>query len=171
MLDFDDPIWDRLEGGYQIPYNPVPALRRLERASTHKEESKIFKELWGELHHQGDLGVCSYACVPQLVRIAESRPPMTFDFFALIAVIEIERHERHNPKIPRDLKEDYSAALKKVPQLIDRAVPPRWDQIMIGATCSALAASKGNRLLARAYLEMSEDNALEFLREKTGYEP
>ncbi|NNE91185.1 MAG: hypothetical protein HKN23_06020 [Verrucomicrobiales bacterium] len=96
---------------------------------------------------------------------------MTFDFFALITVIEIERHERHNPKIPRKFKVDYLQALEKIPNLIGRAAPKKWDQNMIGSACAALAASKGNRLLARAYLEMSEHNALVFLREETGYEP
>ena len=118
MLDLDDPTWERLEGGYRQPYNPVPALRRLEGVSNPKEESEAYKELWDELHHQGDLGACSYACVPHLVRIAECRAPMTFDFFALITVIEIELHERHNPKIPRAMKSDYLQALEKIPVLI-----------------------------------------------------
>ncbi len=171
MLDLDDPTWERLEGGYRQPYNPVPALRRLEGASNPKEEAAVFKELWDELHHQGDLGVCSYACVPHLVRIAERRPPMTFDFFALIAVIEIERHERNNPKMPRELKTDYLQTLEKIPPLIAQATPLKWDESMISSACAALAASKGNRLLARAFLEMSEMSARSFLREETGYEP
>jgi len=171
MLDLDDPTWERLEGGYRRPYNPVPALRRLEGVSNPKEESEAYKELWNELHHQGDLGECSYACVPHLVRIAESRPPMTFDFFALITVIEIERHERQNPKIPRDMKSDYLQALEKIPALIAQASPRKWDEIMISSSCAALAASKGNRLLARAFLEMNELNAKTFLRGETGYEP
>ena len=131
----------------------------------------MYKELWDELHHQGDLGVCSYACVPHLVRIAESRPPMTFDFFAMITVIEIERHERHNPKIPREIKSDYLQALERIPALIPQASPHKWDETMISSTCAALAASKSNRLLARAFLEMTALSARTFLREETGYEP
>ncbi|MCW1883730.1 hypothetical protein OKA04_03255 [Luteolibacter flavescens] len=138
---------------------------------TAAEESEAFVELWDELHHQGDLGIGSYACVPQIVRIGQKRAPMTPDFFALIAVIEIERHENDNPEMPRELAGEYSHALNLIPELIAKASPPKWDQSMISSTCAALAASKGNRLLARAYLEMNEDNAVPFLREETGYEP
>jgi hypothetical protein len=171
MISLDDPFWENVKCGYGIRYNPVPALRRLEAAWSAKEESKVFVELWDELHHQGDLGIGSYACVPQIVRIGRVRAPMTPDFFALIAVIEIERHEHDNPKMPREIADDYAQALSSIPELISKASPPKWDQSMIGSTCSALAASKGNRLLARAYLEMTEDNAIPFLREEIGYEP
>lgn len=64
MLDLDNPTWDGLDGGYLRPYNPVSALRRLEGVANPKEESGVYKDLWDELHHQGDLGECSYACVP-----------------------------------------------------------------------------------------------------------
>ncbi|MCW1921569.1 hypothetical protein OKA05_03325 [Luteolibacter arcticus] len=171
MIGLDDPFWEQVKCGYGVLYNPVPALRRLEAAQTAKEESQAFVELWDNLHHQGDLGIGSYACVPQIVRIGHVRAPMTPDFFALIAVIEIERHENGNPKMSREFVDDYLHALSLIPDLIAKASPPKWDQSMIGSTCSALAASKGNRLLARAYLEMTEDNAIPFLREEIGYEP
>ena len=170
-MELDDPIWDTLEGGYRTLYNPVSALKRLQNAKTAEEQTKVYAELWDELHHQGDLGICSYACVPQLVRIAQSNPPMTHDLFALIAIIETERHENSNPRIPGYLKDDYATALNAIPQLIAMASPPKWDETCIKAACAALAASKGNRILARAYLEMNDANALVFLREETGYEP
>ena len=170
MLNLDSPTWELLEGGYRQPYNPVAALRRLEEVSSPKEEAAAFKELWDELHHQGDVGACSYACVPHLVRIAESRPPMTSDFFALVSVIEIERHELQNPEIPQEYRSDYLHALEKIPTIIAQASPQEWDESMISSTCAALSAAKGNRLLARAFLEMSEIAARSFLREETGYE-
>ena len=171
MISLDDPFWEQVKCGYGIRYNPVPALRRLEAARTANEESEAFVELWDELHHQGDLGIGSYASVPHIVRIGRVRAPMTPDFFALIAVIEIERHENENPKMPREFADDYAQALSSIPDLIAKASPLKWDESMIGSTCAALAASKGNRLLARAYLEMTEDNAIPFLREEIGYEP
>ncbi len=171
MIELDDPIWDTLQGGYRSPYNPVSALRRLQAAKTAEEQKKVYAELWNELHHQGDLGICSYACIPQLVRIAQCSPPMTYDLFAMIAVIETERHENGNPRIPGYLRDDYATALSAIPQLIAIASPPKWDESCIKAACAALAASKGNRILARAYLEMNQDSAIAFLREETGYEP
>lgn len=77
----------------------------------------------------------------------------------------------HNPKIPHGMESDYLQALEKIPALIAQASPRKWDATMISSSCAALAASKGNRLLARAFLEMNELNARTFLREETGYEP
>ncbi|MDZ4402836.1 hypothetical protein [Prosthecobacter sp.] len=171
MLKLDDPRWDTLEGGYHIPYNPVPALKRLQVAKSAAAQSKVYKEFWEELHHQGDLGVCSYACVPQLVRIARVNPPKTYDFFALITVIEVERHEKGNPRMPSYLKAEYTEAWSIVSQLISSTPASSWDVTVTQTACAALAASKGQRILARAYLEMNTDGALRFLREETGYEP
>jgi hypothetical protein len=63
MLALDDRKWKELLGGYKVPYDASHALRRLERGAD------AWKELWEELHHQGDLGEASYAAVPKLVRI------------------------------------------------------------------------------------------------------
>ena len=30
MIQLDDPIWNKLEGGYKIPYNPTKAIKNLE---------------------------------------------------------------------------------------------------------------------------------------------
>mgnify|MGYP000846716068 CR=1 FL=1 len=171
MLSLDDPLWEKMEAGYGIPYNPVPTLRKLEKAETAKAQNVNYKELWDELHHQGGLGLCSYACVPQLVRIAQTTPPQTYDFFALITVIEVERHENGNPRLPAFLKADYEAAWRTIPQIIASGAITRWDAMMVQMACAALAASNGQRILARAYLEMNTDGALRFLSEETGYEP
>jgi hypothetical protein len=42
---------------------------------------------------------------------------------------------------------------------------------MIGAATAALAAAKGNHVLGRAYLELNEELALEFLKEETDWTP
>src|SRR5690242_20920662 len=56
-MEYDDPRWVGLQGGYRIPYDPRNALHSLE-ANTNVE--KVWEELWTELHHQGDVGEASY---------------------------------------------------------------------------------------------------------------
>ncbi len=53
-------------GGYGVPYDPEPALKRL--SSSHEE---AISELWENLYHQGDVGLASYAAVPALVQAGE----------------------------------------------------------------------------------------------------
>jgi len=67
-----DPKWGELEGGYKgALYNASAALKQLEQAETLLGVNNIYKELWNELHHQGDVGLASYYAVPHLVRIAK----------------------------------------------------------------------------------------------------
>ena len=66
MLSFDDERWKHLMGGYKIPFDPRPSLRKLEN---QQDAASAWEELREELHHQGDVGNASYAAVPELVRI------------------------------------------------------------------------------------------------------
>ena len=86
-----------LNGGYGIPYDPLPALRKL--TSSHSE---AISELWENLYHQGDVGQASYAAVPELVKLGE---------LSLVASIEVARHSDENPKLQEKLKAEYEQAL------------------------------------------------------------
>ena len=84
-MEFDDPQWDRLQGGYRIPYDPRNALRALEQGNGTEA---AWQELWNELYHQGDVGEASYAAVPHLVRIHALRGVPDANTYALVALIE-----------------------------------------------------------------------------------
>jgi len=81
-----------MKGGYNIPYNPVPVLLRLDK------DLDAQSELWDNLHHQGDVGWASYAAVPQMARICKALPSRDWNPYALACTIEIERHRKTNPK-------------------------------------------------------------------------
>ena len=55
MVPLADPLWNKLKGGYGIPYDASSDLRRLE----HGED--VWDRLWEELHHQGDIGEANVA--------------------------------------------------------------------------------------------------------------
>ena len=107
MLQFDDPRWDSLSGGYRIPYDPRPALRAWERGS---DDDAAWKELWNELHHQGDVGEASYAAVPHLIRIHRERGIPDWNAYALAATVEQARHSEQNPVLPAWLEAGYRRA-------------------------------------------------------------
>jgi hypothetical protein len=77
MLSLTDPIWRELQGGYRTPYDASKPLAQMERGES------VWDELWNELHHQGDIGVASYAAIPQLVRIAEAQRKLDWNLYAL----------------------------------------------------------------------------------------
>ena len=105
MLSLEDKKWQELHGGYRAPYDVSVALRSMQ------DGVNIWAELWEELHHQGDVDIASYAAIPQLVRIASSGTGRDWNFYGLLATIEVARHREGNPPVPAWLKADYDGAL------------------------------------------------------------
>src|SRR5471032_2635007 len=97
MQNADDPRWTGLTGGYRTPFDPRPSLARLETDS-HTDEA--WRELWEELHHQGDVGDASCAAVPLLVEIERKRAIADWNSYALVAIIELARTNSRNPDLP-----------------------------------------------------------------------
>jgi len=107
MLELNDPLWHSLRGGYWMPYDPTPALRRLYAG---EEVEAAWTELWDNLHHQGQVGEASYAAVPHLVRIQMEHAYADANAYALIGCIEVERHNHGNPPLRPEFQSWYEAA-------------------------------------------------------------
>ena len=67
--------WDRLEGGYRTPYDPRPAFAAITTGAGD----------WEELHHQGDVGVASYAAVTLIADHVEQAAAADWNPFMLAA--------------------------------------------------------------------------------------
>jgi hypothetical protein len=141
MLTLEDTRWKTLQGGYRIPFDASVPLRRLE------EGEDVWKELWEELHHQGDVGEASYAAVPQLVRIASARERRDWHFYGLVALIEVERHRKRNPPLPSWLVEEYEQAWKDILRLALR-------DLTTVADADSFLSILGAGALARGQLEI-----------------
>jgi hypothetical protein len=74
MLALDDPRWNTLQGGYRMPFDPRPLIRKLQ---DNQDAQATWEELWDELHHQGDVGDASYTAVPLLVDVAANGAGLT----------------------------------------------------------------------------------------------
>jgi hypothetical protein len=163
MISLTDSKWKELEGGYHIPYDASVPLQQLEQATTG-EAKTIFTKLWGELHHQGDVGLASYYAVPHIIRIARERNLHDWNVFGLVATIEIARHS-NNPKLPEELEPAYLRAIQiELAELVRQAMDAKWDISLAATLLSALAVSKGHIELAAAILKLEDESLLkEFL--------
>ena len=164
MLDFSDKRWTEMEGGYGVKYDPRGALRRLEEG--HTEDA--WEELWNELHHQGNIGVASYASVPHLVRIHAQRGIPDWNTYALIGTIEIERNNHSNPTIPDWLEGSYREAWEKLLEMALEELTRVDDETTITSILGIIALAKGHRNLGRVVLYFTEDERLEILKQYYG---
>ncbi|MDJ0973509.1 MAG: barstar family protein [Planctomycetota bacterium] len=158
MLPLDDPRWQELQGAYRAPYDPRPALLRL---ATDDRTEAAWKELWDALHHQGNVDVASYAAVPHIVRILAARNVPDWHPYALVSVIELERHRPSNPALPDWLQEGYEAAWLRLMGLALYELEGVDDPLVSRCILGALAVAKGLHARARLFLDMSDDEVLE----------
>ena len=163
MLPLFDAKWATLLGGYRVPYDPSEALSRLGQGQD------AWQELWSELHHQGDVGEASYAAVPHLVRIAADAMQRSWNFYALVSTIEIERHRKSNPPLPRWLSDDYSVALRGMQSLALNDLPLRDDSLSVQAILAALALCRGQAKLGALISSLDESELDELVDEQLAW--
>jgi len=159
-MKFDDPNWASMLGGYRIPYDPRRALLTLEEG---KKPASAWRELWDNLHHQGDVGEASYAAVPHLVRIYAASGRPDWNIYALVATIDDARREGRNPLLPTAMRDAYEFAWEELAELGLREVRIADDPTLIRSIIAVLAIWKGHLALGRLALTFDENELGQFL--------
>jgi hypothetical protein len=154
VIPLDDERWQHLEGGYREEYDASAALSMLEAGSGADES--LWEELWENLHHQGDVGVASYAAVPHVARIIRRRNILDYNPFALAVVIELSRGRGSNPELPDWLEESYPRALTDMAEYACENFKRDWDSSLLKAALSLIAIVKGSRDLGELIFEVDE---------------
>src|SRR5579863_1253572 len=142
MISLEDARWLNMTAGYRIQFDPRPLLKRLE---TDSDTTEVWRELWEELHHQGDVGEASFAAVPFLVECYRKRGGLAWNAYAIVAMIELARKEGKNPDVPQWIANEYFEAIRKLADTGTeerlRAEAPEY----IRAILSIIAINKGLR--------------------------
>lgn len=165
MISLDDKIWKDLTSGYKILYDVSPVLKRLEITNDPSTEDEIWKELWEELHHQGDIGTASYLTIPHLIRIAKAKRKIDFNIFGLFSTIEIQRHVEGNPEIPSEFRNDYLNSFKEIVELAQLIENDNWDNTLTSCVLSAIAVSKGQIKLGKILLDLEDSDMIDSFEE------
>jgi hypothetical protein len=158
VISLEDPRWSNMTGGYKMPFDPRPLLRRLE---TEHNTAKVWQELWEELHHQGDVGDASFAAVPFLVRIYQQRGVIDWNTYAIVAIIELARTEGKNPDVPEWIAEEYFRAIRKLAEVGTKEVMQAEAAADVRAILSVLAIEKGLRTHGRFLVNYSESEMID----------
>jgi hypothetical protein len=157
MPSFDDARWDHLTGGYKTPFDPRPSLRKLE---SRRDITAAWKELWEELHHQGDVGEASYAAVPELVRIHRNEGAADWNLYAIVAIIELARTESRNPEVPNWLREDYFRSIEELARMGAKDILTVAESETKRAILGVIAIERGLRTHGKVLVAYSEKELL-----------
>lgn len=160
LLELESSRWAELDGGYRIPYDASIALRSL------RDGVDVWDELWNELHHQGDLGIASYAAVPQLVNIVGALATRDWNFYGLIATIEVARRLKSNPPVPDWLAQPYDNAWIEIPKLATQDLLKSEDSYTTQTILSVLALVKGEWKLGAMLIGLDKSEVDEWCEER-----
>jgi len=153
MISLEDARWSNMTGGYRMPSDPRPMLRRLE---TEHDTARVWQELWEELHHQGDVGEASFAAVPFLVRSYQERGVIDWNTYAIVAIIALARTQGMNPDVPEWIANDYFQAIRKLAEIGTKEVMEAEAADDVRAILSVIAIEKGLRTHGRFLVKYSE---------------
>jgi len=154
MLSLDDERWNHMTGCYKTPFDPRPCLRKLE---SQQDTVAAWKELWEELHHQGDVGLASFASVPELVRIHRTGIVADWNLYAMVAIIELARTGSQNPEVPDWLREDYFRSIQELATMGTKDIFSAEESEAKRAILSVIAIATGLRTHGKFLVEYSED--------------
>lgn len=140
MISLEDARWSNLRGGYNMPFDPRPSLKKLE---TRSDTTEVWHELWVELHHQGDVGEASFAAAPFLVKIYRKRGILDWNTYAIVAIIELARKDGNNPDVPQWIEGDYFQAIRELAEIGATEVLQAESAEDVRAILSIIAIAKG----------------------------
>lgn len=163
-ISLDDATrWTSLEHAYGPASDTPGLLRRLDDLPAAYDDSEPWFSLWSSLAHQGDVYSASFAAVPHVVHALSSAPANAHStYFQFPAWIEICR-QKNGVEVPEDLLAAYFAALNRLPSLVAQAAERPWDNSFLLCALSAIAAAKGNTVVAEVVLDLESDIDTEFM--------
>ncbi|MGH9767981.1 MAG: hypothetical protein ACREAB_11150 [Blastocatellia bacterium] len=138
----------------------IPQLiKQLKTAPPPKDgKSEPWFSLWSSLCHQFDVYTASYAALPHIVAIAESKPvKQRLEFFSFIGAVEAYRHRNGAPPIPPFLEKDYFTAIEQAAGLILDSLVADWDEEEMIVLLGAYAITRGHHRLGNAIIFLPEE--------------
>ena len=160
-----DVEWSELRGGYRQAYDPRPAVETLRRAPLDRT---AWKELWDELHHQGDVGEASYASLPLLVEACQSGP-RDWNFYGLVATIETERHRVSNPDLPSWLEDEYRRAVAQAKTLALGDLTTSTDPLVVRTAVAVVVLAAGDLKLGAWLSHLDSSEVAEMLEDRLAW--
>lgn len=123
MLPLDSPRWRTLKTFCDSGLKLRELVRRWHDVVGTPEAKAVYGELRDYFTHQYSMVDAAYAVIPHVVEELERLTPKDRILPLIdIGITELATYSPHEPPMPADLEEDYSAALKKATKIAERCL-------------------------------------------------
>jgi hypothetical protein len=160
VLSPEDDRWNGLIGGYRVPFDPRPMIRKLEASP---EDDKIWSQLIEELYHQGDVGTASYAAIPCLIHVCIAQKILPWQLFALTVFVEEARVHSDNLGLPSWVQDSYLRAIEVLGLASLEALQTKTSDLQTRGMLSVVALWKGLSGYANVLVNFTEKELEELL--------
>ncbi len=167
FLPDDDPKWSQLKGGYKVLYNPLDVLKSLAKAP---QDRAAWQALWLHLHHQGDVGDAAYVAVTYLILLRKDGVVFDWNFYALLATVEVQRHKNGNPPVPDWLKSTYLGAWSMITAFCFDDISKLADGEVLKVYLAVIALAKCQTDLGDMLLNIDIEQIADFIAGEMGWE-
>ena len=166
LLSLSDPRWVKYRSGYNRTSTNI--VEWIEVLLSDKFDDTHWEYLWDELHHQNDVGEAAYAVIPYLAKYAKETKSSNWNIWAFPVVVELARLDIENPVIPKEIEKNYFNAFNILAK--EAIEKEHWENESAGCMSACIALAKGQRLLARTYLELAaHESAANYLESEIGW--
>ena len=161
MFPLNDPRWHDYTNAMGGRGDVASIMRELLDTGA---SPRIWDACWNFLVYQDAIGQVSYAAVPYLAAFTQNSPQIDWNALALISAIELARPG--GPDFPVELEHDYHSAIQSMPMILARHPQVKWDELTTRCAVSCIALARGQRQLAKAYFDLSLQEAVAWLNDR-----
>ena len=165
MLALNDDAWSDLTHAHGSACDVPPRLRQLsEFPATEGLDRELYASLWRDLLNQRHVYTASYAALPHMVEMMGDAPDRAnWCVLELVTRIEIARAKGKGPAMDDVQAALYYSAMDRLPEVIAAIAQKKWDEHLARTAAAALAASRGQHMLAEAILELKPGQLEDFM--------
>jgi hypothetical protein len=165
MLALNDDAWSDLTHAHGSACDIPPRLRMLaEFPAVEAGDCEPYASLWRDLLHRRHVYTASYAALPHMVEMMGDAPDRAnWYVLELVTRIEIARARGNGPAMDDVQAALYYAAMDRLPEVIAAMARQTWDERLTRIAAVALAASKGQHMLAETILELKPGKLEDFM--------
>ena len=157
-LDLTSPRWRELQQAFGSADDIGRLLAALYETDDEASRTELWYGAWATLCPGDRVFSASFAAVPHLLNIAESRDfAERVSALHLVTQIEISRHAPGAPPIDDDLVIAFASAIESLPRRVAELQAATWDPSSAQVLAAALLAGKRQHVLAHALLSHGSD--------------